>query len=116
MFASPRVRVVLALGSLIILSGCVSNQTSDEKGRTASSDAPATTGTGPASDDMSPETLSQGREIFRFDTFGNEPFWTDTLRMHEVIEQSVDPTTALKVGLKVDADVLPPGLLDQVDL
>ena len=29
---------------------------------------------------------------------------------------AVDPTTALKVGLKVDADVLPPGLLQQVDL
>jgi mono/diheme cytochrome c family protein len=36
--------------------------------------------------------------------------------MHEVIEKSVDPTTALKVGLKVDADVLPAGLLKKVDL
>jgi len=36
--------------------------------------------------------------------------------MHEVVEKSVDPTTALKVGLKVDADVLPPGILDKVDL
>jgi mono/diheme cytochrome c family protein len=57
-----------------------------------------------------------GREIFRFDTFGDERFWTDTLRMHEVIESSVDPLTALAVGLKVDADVLPPGILGQVDL
>lgn len=57
-----------------------------------------------------------GREIFRFDTFGDERFWTDTLRMHEVIQSSVDPLTALAVGLKVDADVLPPGILEQVDL
>jgi hypothetical protein len=42
--------------------------------------------------------------------------WTETLRLHEVIEKSVDPLTALKVGLKVDADVLPPGILDTVDL
>ena len=42
--------------------------------------------------------------------------WTDKLRLHEVIEKSVDPTTALKVGLKVDADVLPPGILQKVDL
>ena len=36
--------------------------------------------------------------------------------MHEVVEKNVDPTTALKVGLKVDADVLPPGILEKVDL
>jgi mono/diheme cytochrome c family protein len=65
---------------------------------------------------MSPATLAQGRDIFRHDTFGNEVFWSDTLRMHEVIEKAVDPTTALQVGLKVDADVLPPGILEQVDL
>jgi mono/diheme cytochrome c family protein len=36
--------------------------------------------------------------------------------MHEVIETSVDPLTALAVGLKVDATVLPPGILDTADL
>jgi mono/diheme cytochrome c family protein len=51
-------------------------------------------------------TINQGREIFRFETFGDESFWTDTLRMHEVL-QGVPPTTALAVGLKVDADTLP---------
>jgi mono/diheme cytochrome c family protein len=47
-----------------------------------------------------------GQEIFRFDTFGDEQLWTSVLRMHEVI-QGVDPATALKVGLKVDAEALP---------
>jgi hypothetical protein len=51
--------------------------------------------------------LADGKSIFRFDTFGDETFWTDTLRMHEVIRSAVDPTTALTVGLKVDADALP---------
>jgi mono/diheme cytochrome c family protein len=60
--------------------------------------------------------VAEGRKVFRFDTFGDEKLWTDTLRLHEVVEKSVDPTTALKVGLKVDADVLPPGLLKKVDL
>ena len=59
---------------------------------------------------------SDGQRIFRFDTFGDEQFWTDTLQMHKVVETSVDPTTALKVGLKVDIEALPPGLLGQVDL
>jgi mono/diheme cytochrome c family protein len=57
-----------------------------------------------------------GREVFRFDTFGDERLWTDVLRMHEVIESSVDPMTALAVGLKVDADALPPGFLATADL
>ena len=29
--------------------------------------------------------ITQGQQIFRFDTFGDEAKWTDTLRMHEVI-------------------------------
>jgi cytochrome c5 len=60
--------------------------------------------------------LAEGQRVFRFDTFGDEVVWTDKLRLHEVIEKSVDPTTALKVGLKVDSEVLPAGLLQKVDL
>jgi hypothetical protein len=47
-----------------------------------------------------------GQAIFRFDTFGDEQLWTDVLRMHEVIP-TIDPATALAVGLKVDVDALP---------
>ena len=60
--------------------------------------------------------VQAGKEIFRFDTFGDEKFWTDTLRMHEVIAAAVSPVTALSVGLKVDAEALPPGILGVVDL
>jgi hypothetical protein len=51
-----------------------------------------------------------GQSIFRFDTFGDEQLWTDVLRMHEVIS-TVDPVTALAVGLKVDVDALPAGVI-----
>jgi len=61
-----------------------------------------------------------GQAIFRFDTFGDEQLWTDVLRMHEVIA-TVDPSTALAVGLKVDVDALPADVVKalragQVDL
>jgi len=61
-----------------------------------------------------------GQQIFRFDTFGDEQLWTDVLRMHEVVA-TVDPATALSVGLKVDVDALPPSVIaalkaGQVDL
>ena len=51
--------------------------------------------------------IAQGKQIFRFDTFGDETLWTDKLKMHEVVRTKVDPTTALSVGLKVDAEALP---------
>ena len=76
---------------------------------------PATAATAPRTNDAAlaagtpfdPATLNEGRTIFRFDTFGDETFWTDTLRMHEVIRTGVSPATALAVGLKVDANALP---------
>ena len=51
--------------------------------------------------------LRWGRDIFRYDTFGDEAQWTDALGLHEVIAAAVDPVTALSVGLKVDAEALP---------
>ena len=70
---------------------------------------------GPARPASSAKSLD-GRTIFRFDTFGDEQLWTDVLRMHEVIESSVSPVTALAVGLKVDAAALPPDFLATHDL
>ena len=87
------------------LAGCGAQATHE-----VTKDAP------PTAETTSPALVADGQRIFRFDTFGDEQFWTDALRLNDVVEKSVDPTTALKVGLKVDADVLPPGILDKVDL
>src|SRR5690606_38369262 len=57
--------------------------------------------------DETAELIEQGREIFRFDTFGDEVFWTDVLRMNAVIEAAVSPAVAASVGVKVDVDALP---------
>ena len=58
--------------------------------------------------------VAQGKQIFRFDTFGDEAQWTDVLRMHEVISAAVDPVTALSVGLKVDVEALPPAVVQGI--
>src|SRR5688572_708916 len=68
-------------------------------------------GRGRGNDRRHEERIDRGREVFRYDTFGDERQWTDRLRMHEVIESAIDPLTALSLGLKVDADALPDELL-----
>src|SRR4051812_9971755 len=66
------------------------------------------------------EMFNEGKQIFRFDTFGDEAFWGGSLRLHQAISgeknggvgPGVSPKTALSVGLKVDADALPPALVE----
>ena len=66
--------------------------------------------------------IQAGRQTFRFDTFGDEEYSGDTLKLHRSIEGSalggvgpgVSAATALAVGLKVDADALPASLVDDV--
>jgi len=59
------------------------------------------------------QTFDQGQQTFRFDTFGDEKFWTTALKMNVAVAK-VDPTTALSVGLKVDADALPASLVADI--
>jgi hypothetical protein len=33
-----------------------------------------------------PQTQKSGRQIFRFDTFGDQDFWGGTLQLHKAIE------------------------------
>jgi hypothetical protein len=58
-------------------------------------------------------TSTDGESIFRFDTFGDEQLWTDTLQMQHVIN-NISPRTALSVGLKVDSDALPAAVIDAI--
>lgn len=71
---------------------------------------------------QSADLIAEGKQIFRFDTFGDEDFWGGQLRLHEAIEgeqfggvgPGVSPATALAVGLKVDVQALPKSLQDQL--
>src|SRR5687767_14944095 len=59
---------------------------------------------------------AEGKDIFRHDSFGDEVFWSDLLHIDKAIlgvanggfGPGVSPNTALAVGLKVDAEALPP--------
>jgi hypothetical protein len=71
-------------------------------------------------DRQAQRTLSEGRQTFRYDTFGDQAFWGDALKLHQAIEGAglggvgpgVSPKTALAVGLKVDVDALPRPLIE----
>lgn len=66
--------------------------------------------------------IKEGRHTFRYDTFGDQAYWGDTLKLHQAIAGSrfggvgsgVSPRTALAVGLKVDVDALPSSLVAQL--
>ena len=81
------------------------------RGRTATAEAKSAD----AIMDNAERMLSEGRNTFRFDTFGDEAFWGDTIKLHQSLAGSklggvgpgVSPITALSVGLKVDVDALP---------
>ena len=65
------------------------------------------------------QMFKQGKDTFRYATFGDEAFWGGKLRLHQAIQGAafggvgpgVSPRTALAVGLKVDVDALPPGVI-----
>lgn len=67
--------------------------------------------------------VQNGRQTFRFDTFGDETFWGDSLKLHQAIEGArfggvgpgLSPANALALGLKVDVDALPRDLLENVE-
>ena len=54
---------------------------------------------------VSTDLEKEGRQIFRYDTFGNERFWTDTAQLHKALEK-IRPLEALGLGVKVDLDKL----------
>jgi hypothetical protein len=66
--------------------------------------------------------LDEGRETFRYETFGSEQFWGGQLGLHKAIAgearggvgPGLTPRQALNVGLKVDADRLPAIVLEAV--
>jgi hypothetical protein len=65
--------------------------------------------------DNAGDLLKKGEAVFRFDTFGDEVFWTDALQLHKAIAdekhggigKGLSPKEALAAGLKVDLSILP---------
>ena len=74
----------------------------------ADNEPPGQTGPAPVSQ------IEEGKQTFRFATFGDEATWTNKLQMHTVIQSAVDPLTAAGVGVKIDVDALPTSVVQGI--
>jgi hypothetical protein len=83
---------------------------------------PGATGFDAQTEQARNQMFEQGKQVFRFDTFGDEPYWSDTLQLNRALAgeknggvgPGVSPKMALSVGLKVDVDALPAELVAQI--
>jgi hypothetical protein len=117
LLSSKRISIALTVFAVAVLSPAVfSDDDDDRDGR----DRPHLSG-----DDVkdafkhdrtirnSVEMVFQGRNIFRYDTYGDEAFWGDTLQLYQALNQ-LTPRQALALGLKIDAEALSDHLQEKI--
>lgn len=111
---------MIAGAAVGVVAACSSMSDRDDGGGGMSAmKAPERRGAGPGDNSA---VLDEGRQTFRYDTFGSEDFWGGQLGLHKAIEgdklggvgAGVSPNTALKLGLKVDMDAVPKALAETI--
>jgi mono/diheme cytochrome c family protein len=115
------VRILIVVGVILVVTTATATL------RQASPPAPASNARSTGSFDSTitqhgQQMIEEGRRIFRYDTFGDEAFWGDQLRLHQAVVgqklggvgPGLSPKMALSLGLKVDAEALPVDLVAQI--
>lgn len=111
-----KIAVLLFVGAITLVFVGIRTSWADEQNRGKSTESERQT------DSNSQRMLDEGKQTFRYDTFGDEAFWSDALQLHRAIAGAknggvgpgVSPATALAVGLKVDSDALPQSLVSRL--
>jgi hypothetical protein len=106
--------ILLLVGSMTLLVRC----NGKTNGQTATSKEKAAD---PITDNAT-RMLEEGRQVFRFETFGDEAWWTDALQLHKAIlgeknggvGAGLSPKAALAAGLKVDMEVIPADVAEAI--
>ena len=120
--------LLVALGAIavgaIAVAGFQATAAEPPPAAPAAASSAKTTAANPVADKTAANVklVEEGKQIFRFDTFGDEAFWGDTLDLDRAISgegnggvgSGVSPKTALAVGLKVDAEALPAEVVDAI--
>ena len=114
-------RILIVAGAIVLTTVA----TASLRQASPSTPLPASAAPGPFDSTITQNAqrmIEEGRRIFRYDTFGDEAFWGDQLRLHQSIVgqklggvgPGLSPKMALSLGLKVDADALPSDLVSQI--
>ncbi|MBC8001136.1 MAG: c-type cytochrome [Opitutaceae bacterium] len=102
----------LLAGVFLMVAGCNQNRTNVEtQAAKPKSDGPAADAAAKNINDPGHQTgdAAAGKTVFRLETFGNERFWTDAMRLPKgMMDKKFTPVQALKAGLQVDVEALDP--------
>lgn len=97
-FAKVLVIGIFSAVALFWVGGLTHSQTSNRSDGPINQGNPVKAQTG---------SIKSGQQVFRFETFGNEGFWTDAVRTPQgMVAAKVTPLQALQLGLSVDVDML----------
>jgi mono/diheme cytochrome c family protein len=102
----------LKILSIALLTGfaiIIHNACNDKNSKNIQDEKPGTASDGPV-DTAKPKQhilgdVSSGKDVFRFETFGNEGFWFNAMRWQQgVIDSKFTPKQMLEIGLQIDTD------------
>lgn len=100
-----KIRTASIICGLLFVAGCVGMAMNLNAPDMAGRDGPAEQG---PMTRLTAGDVEAGKQVFRFETFGNEGFWTDALRLPQgMVERQVTPMQALELGLNVDVTKVP---------
>ena len=104
---TPLLRLALA-AAVAVPAGCAPNRPDGPANGAEASDGPSNV---PPPVPRQDGDAGAGREVFRFETFGNERFWTDAVRLPAgMMAAKVTPLQALQLGVHIDSDALDPAM------
>jgi hypothetical protein len=120
--ANKKVIIIAAGISLLMASMILVQCSTKEKTRKTKDETGDPDSWGMSISDNAKDMLDKGKAVFRFETFGDEVFWTDKLQLHKAlvskehggIGDGITPKAALAAGLKVDLRLLPEVLKQKI--
>ena len=85
----------ISISGLLLLLSCSSDN---------GTSGPANAGTPPV---IQLGNATNGQQVFRFETFGNEGFWANAVRLQQgMMDKKLTPLQALKLGMSFDSDAI----------
>jgi hypothetical protein len=110
------------VASLVVLSLILFECNTKTKTRATPEESGDVDAWGSSINDNAKDMMEKGKAVFRFETFGDEVFWTDKLKLHKVlvsekhggIGKGLSPKEALAAGIKVDLRMLPEFLKQKI--